>query len=407
MAYIDSLQKVSIQVNGSTVECVAASYKGVPFFFEDASYSGGGRNVQTNSIPFSDNHVNEDTGKGVAKYSFNIYFLGEDAESKKNAFLKACNEAGPGELVHPYFGVFNARCEGGVNLSYNNLQEYISGSVTFVPENDFEIRNVEVSLSGKTRQKAGELRKVSAAKFQDSFKTSGKKKSILDNAVEISRKAVDAAYSCRKVVQRAAEYVRMVGRIKSNIQAIILAPGDFVARFQNLVTMSAEILGIDADKKDSLKNALDLMSFSLPFVDEFHPQIAANKMAMVSLVRMTAASSVAENLVECEFSSVDEAEQVQDDVYDAFEKTLSETDDPELYVVVQELEASALKYLRDGLSNIPYEVDVDIPATNNLLSVVYGVYGSLDLVESVFERNGYRDPLMIKPSDGCLVLCND
>ena len=84
MAYIDSLQKVSIQLNGSTVECVAASYKGVPFFFEEASYSGGGRNVQTNSIPFSDNHVNEDTGKGIAKYSFNIYFLGEDAESKKN-----------------------------------------------------------------------------------------------------------------------------------------------------------------------------------------------------------------------------------------------------------------------------------------------------------------------------------
>ena len=48
MAYIDSLQKVSIDVRGEQVECVAASFKGIPFFFDSADFSGGGRNVQTN-----------------------------------------------------------------------------------------------------------------------------------------------------------------------------------------------------------------------------------------------------------------------------------------------------------------------------------------------------------------------
>ena len=123
MAYIDSIQKVLIPVNGENVECVAASFKGVPFFFESTDYSGGGRIIQTNSIPFSDDHVNEDTGKNVTKFSFNIYFIGEDAENKKNNFINACSEIGPGELDHPYFGSMNVRCSGPISLSYNNQQE--------------------------------------------------------------------------------------------------------------------------------------------------------------------------------------------------------------------------------------------------------------------------------------------
>lgn len=407
MAYIDSLQKVNIQVRGESVECVAGSFKGVPFFFESADYSGGGRNVQTNSVPFSNNHVNEDTGKNVESFSFNIYFLGEDAENKKNDFLKACNEAGSGELIHPYFGVFKVRQTGNISLSYNNQQEYISGSVTFVPENDFELRNTEVSLSGKTRQKATEIRKFVAEKANKSFKVAGKSKSILEKAIDMSYKAVDAVYSARKSVQKAAEFVRQVGRIKSSIQVLMLAPADFTARLQNLITMAGDVLEIDVNPKDNVSNGVALMSFGLGSVDVYDSTSAANRAALVSLVRMTGASMVAENVVGCEFSSVDEAERYQDMVYEAFETMIAETDDVDMYMQAQALEAAALKYLRDGLSQIPYEVEIEIPATNNLLSLVYGAYGDLDELDAVVARNGYRDPLFVKPSDGMLVLCDD
>lgn len=406
MAYLDSLQKVNIQVDGLTVECVAGSFKGVPFFFESADYSGGGRNVQTNSIPFSNSHVNEDTGKNIESFSFNIYFVGEDAEKQKDDFLRVCNEAGPGELIHPHFGAFSARVKGDVSLSYSNKLEYISGSVTFVPENDFEIRNTVVSLSGKTRAKAVELRKSVADKTVKSFNVAGKNKSILDKAVEMSYQAVDAAYSARKAIQKAAEFVKQVGRIKSNIQVLMMAPGDFVARLQNLIAMAGEVLEIDVNPKNNVMDGVGLMAFR-PSADVYDSVSIANRMALMSLVRMTGASLVAENVVDCEFSSVGEAEHYQDVVYNAFEMMLAETDDVDLYMQAQALEAAALKYLRDSLSRIPYEVEIKLPETNNLLSIVYGAYGNLDNVEAVLDRNGYRDPLFVKPSDRCVVLCND
>lgn len=407
MAYIDSLQKVSIDVRGEQVECVAASFKGIPFFFDIADFSGGGRNVQTNSIPFSNDHVNEDTGKNVESFTFNIYFVGEDAENKKNDFLNACNEEGAGELIHPYFGVFRARVSGGISLSYSNVQEYISGSVTFVPEAEIELKNTVVSLSGKTRQKAAEFQSAIADKSANSFKVAGKSKSILDKAVDMAYAAVDAVYSARKAIQKAAEFVRQVGRIKSNIRTLLMAPRDFVSRLQNLISMTGEVIEFDINPKDNVSNGVDLMSFDLSSVEVFDSTSIDNRDALVSLVRMTGAKMVAENVVDCEFSSVDEAKRYQDIVFDAFETMLAETEDADLYVQAQALEASALKFLRDQLSEIPSEVEVEIPATNNLLSLVYGVYGNLDEFDAVLDRNGYRDPLFVKPSDRMLVLCND
>ena len=407
MSYIDSLQKVTVQIDGESVECVAGSFKGVPFFFDSADFSGGGRNVQTNDIPFSDSHVNEDVGKNVENYQFNIYFVGEDAEIQKNEFLRVCNEDGPGELIHPHFGVFSARVKGGISLSYNNRLEYISGSVTFVPENDFKLQNTIVSLSGKTRQKAAELRKSVGEDASKKIKVAGKSKSVLDKAVAMSNRAVDAVYSARKSIQKVAEFVRQVGSIKSNIQSIILAPGDFVARLQNLILMSDEILGIDIDPKENVANGVELMSFDLGSVEVYDAVSEVNRASIVALVRLTGASMVAENVVDCNFVSVGEAKYYQGMVHDAFEFMVESVEDIDLYYQAQALEAAALKYLRDALSNIPYEVELKLPATNNLLSLVYGVKGSLDDVDSVMDRNGYRDPLFVKPSDGLLVLCDD
>ena len=405
MDYIDTLQKVKIKVSGETIECVAGSFKGVPFFFESTDFSGGGRNVQTNGIPFSNDHVNEDTGKNVGNFTFNFYFTGDDAENQKNDFLKACGTEGPGELVHPYFGVFKVRC-GPVTLTYGNHQEYVSGTVTFIPETDFELKNAVISLSGLTKKKAAILKKSAFDKASKNLKTANKGKSVLSKAVDMSYKAVDAVYSSRKAIQKASEFVKQIGRIKSNLQTIMLAPADFAARLQNLITMAGEILGIEVDPKDNVSNGVLMMAFSLSD-DVFDIYSLANRSALTSLVRMTGASMVAENLVDCEFASVSEAEHYQDMVSGAFEQMLSDTEDSDLYQQAQALEAASLKYLRDQLSRIPYEVEVKIPETNNLLSLVYGVYGGLDEFDSVLERNGYRDPLFVKPSDRLLVLCND
>ena len=81
-AYANSLYKVQIDTPQGVVECVGASYAGIPFFVEESA-SSGGREVVTKPLPFSDSHVNEDLGKKVLSISCNIYLTGVDCESKR------------------------------------------------------------------------------------------------------------------------------------------------------------------------------------------------------------------------------------------------------------------------------------------------------------------------------------
>ena len=135
--YANSLHKVQIDTPQGVVECVAASYAGVPFFVEETA-SSGGREVVTTPLPFSDSHVNEDVGKKVLGITCTIYLTGADCETKRERLEEALNKEGAFEFIHPHYGRMNARCTA-YSLSFKKAeQEFISGELTFVPEQKIE-----------------------------------------------------------------------------------------------------------------------------------------------------------------------------------------------------------------------------------------------------------------------------
>jgi len=400
MAYLDALNKVTITIDGRKTECVAGSFKGVPFFFESAEYSGGGRSVQTKSIPFSDLHVNEDTGKNVDGYTFGIYILGDDAESQKDKLLKVCNESTAGELVHPHFGILQARCTS-LSFSYDNRLEYISGSISFVPEdNSRATAKISSDLSGKTRQTAAALDSYAMNEFENSFDAKNKSKSIVDSAVVASQKAVDAVYSARSYIRKADAFVRKVSQIKTNAYTLLLAPGDYIARIHDLISLSADVLGISSSGVDGNKRTvyenMDLMSFALAATG-YDAISQKNSKTLQTSVRMMAAASVARSAVDIDFQSSDESEEVQSDIAAAFESLIEDTDDAEAFSLLQTLEANALKFLRDEQQNLAVIVDVEIPRAQNALSLCFDVYGSLDKLDDFVDRNAFENPAFVSP----------
>ena len=107
--YADSLQKVLVNTVAGEIECVAASYDGIPFFIEETE-SSGGREIVTSPLPFSDMHVNEDVGKKVRSFTFSIYLVGINCNVDREKLEEAFNKDGYFELSHPYYGKFNVRC---------------------------------------------------------------------------------------------------------------------------------------------------------------------------------------------------------------------------------------------------------------------------------------------------------
>jgi prophage DNA circulation protein len=104
----DSLRRVTI--GGRRL--IGARFRGVPFFVEEAERSGG-RRTATHRFPRSElpPYV-EDMGKAEIPHMIEGYVIGDDYVLKRDALIAALETAGPGELVHPYYGT--RRVQSGI-----------------------------------------------------------------------------------------------------------------------------------------------------------------------------------------------------------------------------------------------------------------------------------------------------
>ena len=257
-AYANSLHKVQIDTPQGVVECVAASYAGVPFFVEEtASY--GGREIVTKPLPFSDSHVNEDVGKKVLGITCTIYLTGADCETKRERLEGALNKEGAFEFIHPHYGRMNARCTA-YSLSFKKAeQEFISGELTFVPEQKVENQAQSVTdLRGVAIGKSDSALSSAKSIFTEVFSIAGKAKSVVDSVADSTTKMLDDIESARGSIRSVSAFVNTLSQIRENVQLIMMSPSDFANRIQNLLTLTKETVS-DDDANGYVNESLVMM----------------------------------------------------------------------------------------------------------------------------------------------------
>lgn len=108
MAWRDQLGKVKF---AGGRELVGASFRGVPFHVESAEL-GGGRRTVTHEFPLRDDQFVEDLGRRARSFPVDGYVLGAQYLTYRDALLAALEQAGPGELAHPFYGSLLVICTG-------------------------------------------------------------------------------------------------------------------------------------------------------------------------------------------------------------------------------------------------------------------------------------------------------
>lgn len=391
MGAIDELERVDITVDGVTVNVVGGSFKGVPFFVDEYEMNGGGRNIVSNPIPFSSNYVSQDLGGKIPTHPINVYLIGRECKQARDNLIAACNEEGAGELIHPFFGRFQAECISLTVAGGKSGVNYCTLQVEFRPVSAAEGRPVQANLAGIAKAAASESQKISVDKFSDSFTVSGKGKGVVDLAVEFTQKAMDAVLSARQALATVNDFVSAVGAMKANAATIMMAPADFVTRLENIVTATKEMFGIESEEND-VDEYLDMLERVRDLESGENP---AGKIA--ATFKNFAASMVASSLLDAKFSSVDDAAAMQNKVASAFGWLLEQTDDVDDYMSISNMESASLGYLRSTMENIAVVLEKDISYSNNVLQVCYDVYGSVDRAEEIIERNGLVQGLFILP----------
>lgn len=389
-------RKVSVTINGETVELIACSYKGVSFFFDDLPKSGG-RSVISKAIPFSEEHINEDVGKVVQEHSVTLYLVGENVDEQRAALEKAFNEAGAGELILPNYGTFQARCKS-YSFSYKkNELEYISGSASFVPESDsYLIARDVVDMKGVAKDAAQDALDESKASFSDSFSIVGKAKAIVDAVENGVDSVLEGIETARTSIRDLSEFVGEISKIRADISLILQSPKDFSARLQRLLTMTRETFGWDdGDPEDYVNESISVMTENSKEQDYSSPVAEELMLKIRRLALVSAASSCVRALMDVSFDSADDALVMQDKIESAFDSALEKCDDADEWNAMQNMRAAALKYLRDSMSKMAVVIDFPMNDSENLLTVCFDCYGDIEKFEDVLERNSIEDPSML------------
>lgn len=115
-----------------------ASFRGVPFYFVDVEGNSGRRAIP-HAYPKKEVGWTEDHGAVLTQQQINGILLGNDYQAQFNRLLAALNTPGPGELVHPWFGVQRVQAgkvthklsteEGGI--AYISFEVFEAGEQLF------------------------------------------------------------------------------------------------------------------------------------------------------------------------------------------------------------------------------------------------------------------------------------
>ena len=393
MAYLDTLQKVTIDTVDGPVKCVGCSYNGVSFFVEE-SESSGGRNIATTSLPFTNLHVNEDLGGRVKQFSLRIYIVGDDAEAKRSELEAAFDAEGAFELVHMYYGKFQARCTS-YSFSHNSSElAYITGDVSFVPEKDPKaIERSSADTRGMAAAKADGSLSRAAALFKAAFSIAGKAASVVQATVDATNDVLDAIESARNSMRSVEMFVMNLSQIRDNIGLIMKTPGDFANRLQNLLTMTRETFDDDEDWNTYTNESLTMMS--RVEVEDGETTTSALRSMVQRLALMSSASMAVKCVLESSYENSLQVYETEEALNAAFEAAMARVNSVDDYTDLADMLAIALKFLRDVESGLAVVVEKPLNNISNVLTVAFDTYGNLDRVEDIIDRNEISDPSAI------------
>lgn len=108
-----------------------ASFNGASFHVANTSRPGG-RRLAIHEIPLRDQPYVEDLGKLPLKFSLRCYLIGEFAPLLRDALILQLEQPGPGLLVHPSFGRYQAFAGAITASEEEQTGQYCSIDVEFI-----------------------------------------------------------------------------------------------------------------------------------------------------------------------------------------------------------------------------------------------------------------------------------
>ena len=377
-----------------------ASFRGIPFFILSSSLAAG-RRVALHEFPNRNTSFPEDMGKVSTVYQIEGHIIGDDYFERKDNLVRAMEQEGFGELIHPYYGTLQV--QPGVFTVNENTRD--GRTATFSMQffradfNEFPTEDIDKTSTVFSRTTAAI--DSSIQEFNSKFSTERTPADLVRSArakvqqlTRLIRSSVDGVTT---LANNTADLFVELDNLDNDIDELLSSPAFLADRINNSFMFMFESIESIPDKAIQLLRyrEIDVGDFDIPLTTTLRIQENTNRNSMNFFIKTLALSYLAQAAVEEDFDSIDSATARRDEVRDFIEELLNETDNDDLFQSLIQLNAAIVSAIPDEDAVLPNIKTLTTNITTNSLVLNYQIYGNLDRESDIISRNLIENPAFI------------
>ncbi|HEJ7192121.1 DNA circularization N-terminal domain-containing protein [Serratia marcescens] len=408
-----------------------ASFRGAAFYLEDVEGTGGRRAIP-HAYPRKNVGWTEDNGAELTQQQISGILLGADYLDKLNRLLAALNTPGPGELVHPWYGVQQVQAgkvthrlstqEGGI--AYISFEVFEAGQQLFPTQQE--------DTSATTLSAADQVK--AALVNGDYFATIDGMGSMVDTLLDDMQGLVANLPTLPDALN---EWMDRLNRFKDLAGIIVATPGelirdvtDLISDIKDLVTEAPWALRVydqlrdkwDGDRaaQSATKSMADNVAVNattgfassvtptalVDITDEMRTNIDDFRLLVVT----SALVAKAETVATATFETSQEAQNAGDQLAELLGEQANiavESGQRDLWRSLRALRFAVVNDVRIRSVQLPELRRISPSQTTPVMLLAWRELGYADRRDSLVLRNRLRYPAFILPSQTIEVIGNE
>lgn len=393
-----------------------ASFRSVQFYTEN--YGGEhGRRWADHEYPGRDVPYAEDMGRRQKVWRFTGYLIGDDYPMRRDRLVQACEQDGPGELVHPTIGTVQAVCRSISHSEERTRGRYVAISFEFAEAGQLWSPGGLASVASVVAALALPLGQVAASSFLRGFDTSGGGNwltgsatgQITQLAAQLQTSRMPAPGIDQGGLDRALAYLNHnAPQLAAYAPSLAVASDTAFAEFTNAgeaVPVLSAMLRFAAPTSTELNWLPSSPRFSpfgmiggpaiyrLPVIDRRR----INSLAFTTFTRCLALREVGYSVPGIPFDNYDEAIALLNEIAAAFielEGDCADEGDDDTFAALANLRAAITHMIRERATNLSPLVRYRVmgPTTANSLTLAWRMYQDSGRDLEVVRRTVARNP---------------
>lgn len=376
-----------------------ASFRGVAFEVEAVELSTG-RRVSVHQFPQKDDPYPEDMGRKAREYPVTGFVVGDDYMAQRDALLKALEQEGAGELVHPSYGTMQV-----VSIDTREREDFIKEGrvarfdITFVEAGKLVFPTSTIST--------GENVKASSAKVMSTISSLFAKRYSVDSLPDWARRVAgddvaNALSSARGLVAQADSSGSWLSQFDEKAEEAAVQTSSSSALSETVtsaVTKSDSATGSDTLGAVTRWAASGEQGIAAPTetsgTDAVSKRVDQNKAAVRDLVRGGLLAQGAASLADMDVTVYDDAMAARKAITRAIDDEMLLTTSDEAYQAWSDLRAKVHSDLTERAKNAARLKEIVLPQTTSSLVVAYDLYEDAGRDNEIVARNAIRHPSFV------------